>query len=200
MRRRLDGRASRVFQVDLAPGVKVDLPAMHLATSHRLPTAKPEPGFSTLIRTWHDNRPNGPQCASRGVLRDIASSWPLPLLRAVRIRRPSQREARMQAAAAAMDNLRRSFDSGRHASHALSRKCRFNQRVNSHITQCSRQAHKERSLGRIAVTVSTIPVSRPIFPAATPPPHFLNSQPRSLEQQRWACATGAPDLDSQIED
>lgn len=32
MRRRLDGRASRVFQVDLAPGVKVDMPAMQLAT------------------------------------------------------------------------------------------------------------------------------------------------------------------------
>lgn len=32
MRRRLDGRASRVFQVDLAPGVKVDMPANALAT------------------------------------------------------------------------------------------------------------------------------------------------------------------------
>lgn len=51
MRRRLDGRASRVFQVDLAPGVKVDMPANALATTHCqchchcLPTANTEPDF-----------------------------------------------------------------------------------------------------------------------------------------------------------
>lgn len=64
--------------------------------------------------------------------------------------------ARMQARPLTK-NLRRSFDSRRQASHVLWRNCRFNQRVNGNITQCSSlparlthccAAERERSLGR----------------------------------------------------
>lgn len=60
MRRRLDGRASRVFQVDLAPGVKVDMPANALATTccHCLRTANTEPDFDKNVARQSSEGPS----------------------------------------------------------------------------------------------------------------------------------------------
>lgn len=89
--------------------------------------------------------------------------------------------------------MRGAFDSRRHASHACRRNCRFNQRVNSHIIQCSRQVRQERSLTHITGRVSKFPVSSSNF--AMQPTLSLTATVLEIEQQSWSCAC-ATDLDS----